>query len=271
MLRRLESRTGSPLALLAGLLLLGAACGGPGQPPAEAPAAETPAAEDAQAAAPEQAPAPAPAKSPAASYSAPAPASPAPPSSRAEAAPAPTPAPPEPVIKTVPAGTVIAITFLDGLSSKTNVAGDTFQARVTDDVVIDGIPVIPAGSVVVGTVTEAVSLKKIGGRAKLALDFDRLELPSGRTALISAAFAQEGKSETKKDAATIGGAAAGGALLGRLIKKDDKDKGTLIGAVVGAAAGTAIAAKTEGEEVEIPVGVVLDIALNESTQVTVEP
>jgi outer membrane lipoprotein SlyB len=178
---------------------------------------------------------------------------------------------PEPLIVTVPEGTELGVMFLDGVSSAASQAGDTFRVRITEDIIQDEVPAIPAGSVITGTVLEAVSLKKIGGKAKLALEFNRLELPSGRTALIDASFATEGKSETKKDAATIGGAAAGGALLGRIVKKKDKGKGALIGAIVGAAAGTAIAAKTEGEEVELPAGTELDLVLNQPATITVRP
>ena len=135
----------------------------------------------------------------------------------------------------------------------------------------DNIAVIPAGSVVSGTVTQAKSLKKIGGRARVDVEFNTLELTSGRTAAIHSTFFERGKSETKKDAATIGGATAGGALLGRLIKDDDKSKGTLIGAVVGAAAGTAIAAKTDGEEVVITSGTRVSIELLEQVTVTIIP
>jgi hypothetical protein len=187
------------------------------------------------------------------------------------AAPASPPPAAEPVVKTVPAGTSIDVEVLDGVSSKSSKAGDSFRARVVKDVVQDGIAVIPAGSVVVGSVTEAVPLGKIGGKAKLSLAFNKLELTSGRSAPISASFAETGKSETGKDAATIGGAAAGGAILGRILSKHDKGKGTVLGAVVGGAVGTAVAAKTKGQEVEIPAGTPITLTLDSATQVTVTP
>src|SRR6185503_8032236 len=195
---------------------------------------------------------------------------PAPPNA-VEAVPAPPPPPPEPVIKTVPAGTAVTVVFLDGVSSAASKVGDSFRTRVAKDVLIDGVPVIPAGSVITGTVTEAVSLKKIGGKAKLTLDFARLELPLGRTALVHASLVEIGKSETKKDAATIGGAAAGGAILGRVLSKGDKTKGTVLGALAGAAAGTVIAAKTAGQEIEIPAGNESSLILDQPTEVTLQP
>jgi hypothetical protein len=116
-------------------------------------------------------------------------------------------------------------------------------------------------------VTEVQSLKAIGGRAKIGFALETLELPWGDRVAIRAQHLALGKSETKKDAATIGGAAAGGALLGRIIEKDDKTKGTLLGAAVGAAVGTAVAHGTKGEELHLPAGTTLDVALDEAVEV----
>lgn len=228
---------------------------------------------------PEEATAPAaPIRTPPAATAAPARSAPATapaPRPAAEARPAAefrTPPPqPEPVTMVIPAGTQLDVSFLDSVSSAESQPGDPVRVRVMSDILQDGIAVVPAGSVVVGSVTEAVPLKKIGGKARVGVAFTTLELTSGRTASIHTAFSQEGKSETKKDAATIGGATAGGALLGRMIENDDKTKGTVIGAVVGAAAGTAIAAKTHGEEVVITSGTRVSLQLLESATVTIIP
>jgi hypothetical protein len=123
---------------------------------------------------------------------------------------------PEPVtrIETMPSGTQMRVEFLESLSSQTSHPGDIFRARVASDISDDaGQVVIPAGSEVVGTVAEAVPLRKVGGQAKLTLRFTDLVLPSGSTVPIHASFVGQGRNETGKDAATIGGAAAGGAIL----------------------------------------------------------
>jgi hypothetical protein len=284
MIRRLATAW-LPLTLIAAAALAAVACGGGAQqqaPPAAVEQAQPPAQQSpAQQAEPAAPPAAAPAEQPPVVAQSPKPTrKPAPKPQGEEAgrttAPPPVtaaepPPPPEPLIKTVPAGTAIEVAFLDGVSSKSSQAGDSFRARVAKDVVEDGIVVIPAGSVVVGSVVEAVSLKKIGGQAKLALEFNKLELTSGRSAPISASFAETGKSETGKDAATIGGATAGGAVLGRMLSKGDKGKGTVLGAIVGAAAGTAIASKTKGEEVEILAGTAITLKLDRAAQITVRP
>jgi type IV secretory pathway VirB10-like protein len=173
---------------------------------------------------------------------------------------------PAPMVS-VPAGTVMEVEFLEDLSSQSSRAGDIFRARISSSVTTEGDVAIPAGSEVVGVVTEAVPLRKIGGRAKLALKFTDLVLPSGATVPLQASLVEQGRSETGRDAATIGGAAAGGAILGRVLNKGDRSKGGLIGAVIGAAAGAVIASRTPGEEITIPEGTRLELKLDDEVEV----
>ena len=206
---------------------------------------------------------------------------------RAEVAPAPSPAPaptreePRPERReeppplrtttvTVPAGEVLDVEFTNSLASNTSAPGDSFRARVAHDVMADGEVAIPAGSEILGEVTEAVPLRRVGGQARLALRFTDLVLPSGATVPIQASFVQQGRNETRKDAATIGGGAAAGAVLGRILSKGNRGKGTVIGAIIGAAAGTAIASKTPGEEVVIPSGTTVSLKLDDSVRVKVQ-
>jgi hypothetical protein len=240
----------------------------PQSPAATAPAPQTPAAGDQVA----QAPPPA---APPTANTAPAAQPVEKPVSKPK--PAPTPKPvqpppkPEPVAKTIPAGTDLNVELLDGASSLTSHVGDAVRARVSKAIIIDGLTVVPEGAIVAGTITEAISLKKIGGKASLGLKFDSLDLAGGQKATISVDLHEQGKSETGKDAGTIAGATAGGALLGRLLSHHDKTKGTLIGAAVGAAAGTGVAAATKGKEVELPAGTALALHLDQPLTVTVQP
>lgn len=174
---------------------------------------------------------------------------------------------PRPEPATVEAGTVFPVELQETLSSASSRPGETFRARITRDVRQDGRVVIPAGSEVVGEVTEAVPLRKVGGRAKLAVRFTDLVLPSGPPVPIKASFVGQGKSETGRDAATIGGAAAGGAILGRVLNKGDRSRGAVIGAIIGAVVGTAVASRTPGEEVTIAEGAVVDLKLDEAVEI----
>ena len=173
------------------------------------------------------------------------------------------------VERTVPSGTAVRIEMLDSVSSADSAAGESFQARVVNDVIVDGAVAIPAGSEVSGRVVSARGLKKIGGRAQLTLEFTSVTTPTGDSPL-RASWSRLGKSETKKDAAIIGGSTAGGALLGRALSHDDKGKGTLLGAIVGGGAGTAIAAGTKGEEIHLPSGSQLTVHLQGPVTLRVE-
>jgi len=181
-----------------------------------------------------------------------------------EPEPAPEPVP-EPVSRsarlTLPASTALVVEIGADLSSETSVAGDAVTAFVLDDVIVDGLVAIPAGSTVLGFVGEVVPQRKLGGQARLTVDFDTLALPDGERLPIQAALVAEGKPQKKKDAATIGGAAAGGAILGRILKKDDKTEGTLLGAAVGAAIGTAVASRNAGDPAVVAAGSTVDLVL----------
>jgi type IV secretory pathway VirB10-like protein len=185
----------------------------------------------------------------------------------AESAPVPAPTPepaPEPERAepvTVEAGTKLDVKLNRTLSSETSATGEIFRARIDQDIYAGDRVAIPAGSEVVGEVTQAVPGKKIGGKAVLNLRLTDLVLPSGETVPLKASFQQAGPSKSGRDAATIGGSTAGGAILGRILS-NGSGKGTVIGAIVGAVAGSVIAARHPGEPVVIPEGSVLGIVID---------
>ena len=159
---------------------------------------------------------------------------------------------------TVPAGTVLMVSFARTVSSADSHSGDRFTARVVDPVLLNGRVAIAAGSIVAGRVVDVRPAKKLGGRAQLNLEFTSLRFASGGESPISASF--NGQAEGQKDAVTIGAAAAGGAVLGRILGKDSES--AVLGAIVGGAIGTGIAARKKGEEVALPEGVAVEIHLD---------
>jgi hypothetical protein len=166
----------------------------------------------------------------------------------------------------VPAGTRIELVLESPVSSQTAVVGERVEATLAAPIRSAGEIVVPSGARVIGRVTEVKALAKIGGQARLALAFESLETEAG-TVPLAAFWAREGKSETGKDAATIAAGAAIGTVLGNQAKKNDRGK--LIGAVLGAGVGTAAAAATKGEIVELGAGSMLELTLREA--VTVQP
>lgn len=168
-------------------------------------------------------------------------------------------------VKEIPAGTAMAVRFVDGLSSETTGVGRRVRAEVARPVTVDGVEAIPDGSTLLGDVTVSHP-PKIGGRAALAVSFHTLQLTSGKTAPVEAVVSWRGKSEKGKDAATIAGSVIGGAILGHQV---DADAGKIVGGIVGGAAGTAIAHKTHGKPLVIPAGTVIELRLAAPVRVEV--
>jgi hypothetical protein len=160
----------------------------------------------------------------------------------------------------IPAGTVLRVRFDETLSSASSQSGDPFTATVVEPVRINGRIEIPVGSTIAGRVADVKPAKRFGGRAQMNLEFSSLKLVSGAETPISASFHGQAESQTKKDSVTIGGAAAGGAVVGRVLGDDDED--TVLGALVGGAIGSAIAARNRGEEVVLPEGITVEIHLD---------
>lgn len=183
-----------------------------------------------------------------------------------EAAPAPEPAPapkPEPVKVTyaAPAGTSLGFQLDQPLSSATSQVGETFTGTLSADVTDGrGRVVLPAGTRVLGKVTQAVPAKKAEKKSFLAYSLEQAQLPDGTLVAIAAGQRLEGKGWTKKDGAIIGGSAGGGALAGGVIGGDAK--GAAIGAVLGAAIGSGVALSKKGEDVTVNAGETITVPLD---------
>jgi hypothetical protein len=169
---------------------------------------------------------------------------------------------------TVPAGTQLTVQLSSEISSRTAKPGDTFEARLFEDIMVGGKVAVPSGGRVTGTVTNVISgSDKIGGVPTLGLRFDYLETLDGQRIGINGELVQQGKSDTGRDTAKILGGAAAGAVIGHQVEKDDKGK--IIGGILGGAIG-AIAAKKTGTEVELPPDSTLTIALAAPIEVAVK-
>jgi hypothetical protein len=177
-------------------------------------------------------------------------------------------APPSAVV-TVPSGTRLAVELERTLSSRTSRVGESFRARVTSPVHARGVVAIPRGSEVVGVVTRAGGTRRIGGQQVLGVRFTSLILPHGPTVPIRASFSEAGRNKAGRDTAIIGGSAAGGAIVGHNVGGGNRDHRTVIGGLLGAAIGTAVAAHTPGREVVVPRGSVVRVRLSRPVAVRV--
>ena len=208
------------------------------QPPAGAPPAQSSAAAPGQQAG---APATAPGATPAATTPEAAPAA------APVAEQAPPPPPPAPIV--IPAGTDIVFRMGSTLSSKTTQTGQTFTGTLANGIAVKGKLVVPAGSGVTGTVSEAKSAGKFKGEAILAIRLVSVNIKGVPHSIRTDEYVVTQKGKGKRTAVMVGGGAGGGALIGGLA---GGGKGALIGGLVGAGAGTAGAAFTGNKELTIP-------------------
>ncbi|MFQ5767698.1 MAG: glycine zipper 2TM domain-containing protein, partial [Acidobacteriota bacterium] len=145
----------------------------------------------------------------------------------------------------------VAVRLQEDLSSDRVTAGQSVAAVVSEAVKVGGRTVIPAGAHVKGRVAEVKPAKRFGGQASLVVQFDEVLLPSGGSIDVEGQMVAQARKETGRDAAKIGGGAAAGAFLGKVL--GHKRKTTRRGALLGAAVGTAAASK-KGDEAFIAAG-----------------
>jgi hypothetical protein len=170
---------------------------------------------------------------------------------------------------TIPAGTTLPVALDTTVGSDTSRVEEAVHAHVTRSVVVHGATVVPQGARVSGVVTDATRSGKVKGLAHVAVRFDTLTMPNDneRYAIRTASIGRTAESTKKKDAAEIGGGAAGGALIGALV---GGKKGALIGTAAGGGAGTAVVLSTRGKEVHLPKGTALSLKLADPVTVKIK-
>jgi len=169
---------------------------------------------------------------------------------------------------TIPQGTSLAVTLDSAVGSDISTVEEAVSAHLSHPVTVGGETVLPAGSRVSGVVTDATRSGKVKGLAHVAVLFNAV-VPSHSDAkyrMTAAAVQRTAQATKKKDAAKIGGAAAGGALIGAIA---GGGKGALIGTAVGGGAGTAVVMSTRGDEVHLPKGSALTVKLSEPLTIRV--
>ena len=149
----------------------------------------------------------------------------------------------------VPAGTSVTVSLGSSLGSKLSQAGQTFTGSVAQDVLVGNEVVIPKGSTVSGTVTDAKALGKFKGAALLNIRLDSINLNGYDMPVQTAARSFTEKGKGKRTAVITGGGAALGGIIGALA---GGGKGAAIGAAAGAGAGAGGSAFTGNKEIVLP-------------------
>ena len=177
----------------------------------------------------------------------------------AAAAPAP-PAPAAPRFRevTLPAGTTLRLNLTSAVASDGSSMEDTVRAELRQAVTVDGATVLPAGTEVVGNVTDVERAGRVKGRARVAFRFHTLEHGGERYDIATASIARQAEATKGEDATKIAIGAGAGAALGALLGGGD---GAAKGAAIGGAGGTGVVLATRGEEVRLRPGADLNTTL----------
>ncbi|SPE42380.1 exported hypothetical protein [Candidatus Sulfopaludibacter sp. SbA3] len=179
----------------------------------------------------------------------------------------------------VPAGTALMVKLETTLATFSNKAGDPFQARLTQPVVLNGKTVIPAGAMVEGRVTKVAEPRRLSGKPTIGILAESLVLPTGERLFLDATLVDtnigsgtdvnqegefKGSGHDRRDQLETGGGAAGGMLIGGLI---GGPPGILIGGVVGAGS-TGVHWLSKHRSATLPAGTELTLELNRPLALT---
>lgn len=160
----------------------------------------------------------------------------------------PPPPPPPPQKISVPAGTVLQVRTVEGLSSETNHEADTWHGTLNSDIMVDDQTVIPAGAEVQGRVMEAHAATHYTGGASLVLGLERISYNGLTYQIATDTWEKKADTRGKNTVEKTAGGAAVGAILGGIF---GGGKGAAIGSVAGAGAGAGANTITKGQKVEL--------------------
>lgn len=171
--------------------------------------------------------------------------------------------------ETLTAGTEFIGSLQNTIDTGKNKVGENISIRTLEPVRVNAMDVVPAGATINGEITHIDPAGRIAGGAELTLRFTELVLPDGKSYAISCdPFRLTGKGEAKSSALQIGGGAAAGAIIGGIVGgKDDIGKGAAAGAIVG----TGVAIATKGDQIVLPAGQKMKVALNAPVTITLKP
>lgn len=175
----------------------------------------------------------------------------------------------------IPAGTKVALSLKQAISTKTAREGDAVYAETTFPVSIDDRILIPVGTYVQGKISHIQRGGHVKGRAELMIHFTSLIYPSGYTVMLPGALENvpgaehatmkdsEGTvrqdSDSGKKIETAAKTAGTGAAIGGL--GTGTWRGAGIGAGVGAGVGAAIGMLSRGGDVRLEPGTSVEMVI----------
>jgi len=167
---------------------------------------------------------------------------------------------------TVPSGTVIHVRLDNALSTHENRPGDEFTATVSEPLIVDGKTVIPQGARARGLVVDSRESGRLKGVARMRLELTSIEVNGSSYDIKTSNAMRQGGNHEKRNWYSIGGGAAGGAVIGAIAGGGE---GALIGGPIGAGAGLTYALVTGKKDIRLPAETRLTFKL--AQPVTIQP
>jgi hypothetical protein len=161
---------------------------------------------------------------------------------------------------TVPAGTRILVRTSDSLDSTRQRAGSRFGATLETNLMAEGVLVARSGTTVHGQLANANSAGRMAGSSLLVLELTDIVIDGTPVPIITNTYSVEGRGSGGQTARGIARGAGLGTAIGAVA---GGGRGAGIGAVSGAALGTARAGATEGQQVSVPRGSLLEFRLQQ--------
>ncbi len=160
----------------------------------------------------------------------------------------------------MPAGTEMDVRLSKRLNSDKVSVEDRFEATTISAFVVGNRTVIPAGSVMRGSVVSVQPATRTNRTAHMTLAFDQITV-SGHAYPMKGTLKEVKSSGVKGEAAKIGAGAAVGAVIGGLL---GGTKGAIAGLGVG---GGGILAATDGKQIDMAEGTVLRVKVDAPLQI----
>lgn len=163
----------------------------------------------------------------------------------------------------VPVGTEFDVKLQTPLNSGRAKVEQRFEATSIEDVPVGRTVAIPAGSIVRGFVSSVRPAGRIERRGSLTLSFDELRIDE-RSVRLRASVVKALDPKVSEDATRIGAGAVVGGIVGGIL---GGGKGAVLGVLIG---GGGTIAATEGSDVDLPLGTILRIRVDQPLELFVK-
>jgi hypothetical protein len=161
---------------------------------------------------------------------------------------------------TVPAGTRILIRTTDTVSSSGSSAESRFGGVLETHVMGQGSIVVPRGSIVHGRVVNAQSAGSMRGSSSLVLELTDVLINGTAFPIMTDTYAIAGQGSGGR---TVGNVARGAGLGSAIGAVAGRGRGAAIGAVAGGALGTARSSGSQGQQVGVMQGSLIEFRLQQ--------